>query len=169
MVTVALAPARSGRFGSGGVAILIRTGKRWVTLTQFPVAFSGGRTENGARAGAVALDRAVKRHARVHVDLDGRLLPGPDAAEIGLFEVGVDPPISILDQSEGRRAGLYDRAGAYADIRHPPVSRRSDVGLHAIMGGFVELGRGPPELGGGRRHGELGVLRLGEFAFGVVE
>jgi hypothetical protein len=43
------------------------------------------------------------------------------------------------------------------------------VGLHAIMGGFVELGRRAPELGGGRRHGELGVLRLGEFALRVVE
>src|SRR4029450_14166258 len=45
MVTVALAPARSGLLGSGGLVILIRTGKRCVTLTQFPVAFSGGSTE----------------------------------------------------------------------------------------------------------------------------
>ena len=55
MVTSALAPTRNGLSGSGALVILMRTGKRWVTLTQLPVAFSGGSTENMAPEPALML------------------------------------------------------------------------------------------------------------------
>ena len=38
-----------------------RTGKRWVTLTQFPVAFSGGSNEKAAPLAGLT-DRTVPRN-----------------------------------------------------------------------------------------------------------
>ena len=55
MVTLALDPKRSGLSGIGALVILTRTGKRWVTLTQLPVAFSGGSTEKLAPEPALML------------------------------------------------------------------------------------------------------------------
>ena len=43
MVTFALVPSLKG--WAACLVMLIQTGTRWVTLTQFPVAFSGGRSE----------------------------------------------------------------------------------------------------------------------------
>ena len=42
--TVTLSPAASGWFGSS-LSKLSRTGRRWTTLTQLPVAFSAGSSE----------------------------------------------------------------------------------------------------------------------------
>src|SRR5665648_323415 len=54
-VTSALEPTRNGLSASGLLVILTRTGKRWVTLTQLPVAFSGGSTEKMAPEPALML------------------------------------------------------------------------------------------------------------------
>ena len=45
IVTVQLAPNRSGKFVGSGLSIVILTGNRCVTLTQLPEAFSGGSRE----------------------------------------------------------------------------------------------------------------------------
>src|SRR4029078_9648663 len=45
--TDALRPMRRGRLSVGSLKRM-RTGTRWTTLTQFPVAFWAGRTENMA-------------------------------------------------------------------------------------------------------------------------
>src|SRR5262249_12007707 len=47
IMTHVLAPTLSG-LSADGLFRLMRTGKRWVTFTQLPLAFSGGSTENVA-------------------------------------------------------------------------------------------------------------------------
>ena len=72
-----------------------------MTLTQLPVAFSGGSMEKDcARARADAFDDTGKLGARIHVKVDGRLLARLDAREIGFLEVRVDPPFDVLDDGE---------------------------------------------------------------------
>ena len=90
----------------------MRIGKRCVTFTQLPVAFSGGSTEKVAPEPALMLSTTPsKLGAGIHVEADGGRLAGLDAGEIGLLEIGVHPPMAVLDQGEDRRAGLHDGAG----------------------------------------------------------
>ena len=63
MVTVALDPRRSGLSGLGALVILILMGKRWVTFTQLPVAFSGGSTEKVAPEPALMLSTTPSRES----------------------------------------------------------------------------------------------------------
>ena len=54
METATVMPARNG-YPFGGCSTSRRTGIRWTTFTQLPVAFWGGSTENSAPvAGAIA-------------------------------------------------------------------------------------------------------------------
>ena len=141
MVTSALAPTRNGLSGLGVLVILIRIGKRWVTLTQLPVAFSGGSTEKVAPEPAlIALHHAVELGAGIHVEADGGGLARLDAGEIGLLEIGVDPPMAVLDQGEGRRAGLHDGAWPQIAVGDPAAAGGGDVGPHPVMRRLVELG-----------------------------
>ena len=55
MATWTERPIRSLWSGSEPESILILTGSRWTTLTQFPVAFSGGRREKAAPVPALKL------------------------------------------------------------------------------------------------------------------
>ncbi len=168
MVTSALAPTRNGLSGSGVLVILILTGKRWVTLTQLPVAFSGGSTEKVAPEPAlIDFHHAVELGAGIHVEADGGGLARPDAGEVGFLEIRVDPPGSVLDQGEGRCAGLHDGTGPEIAVGDPAAAGGGDVSPHPLMRRLVELGGGGAELRGGRGHRQLGVLCLGELGLGV--
>ena len=141
-LTVALAPSRNGLSGSGWLVILILTGKRWVTLTQLPVAFSGGSTEKVAPEPALMLSTTPS--SLVPGYMSRRMVavwPGLMRREIGLLEIGVDPPIAVLDHGEGRRAGLDDGAGPEIDVGDPAAAGGGDVGPHPVMRRLVELRR----------------------------
>lgn len=72
----------------------MRTGKRCVTFTQFPVAFCGGRREKTApRSRAEALHPAAQGNPRIHVDRQRHSLAWPDRGKVGFLEVGVHPPV----------------------------------------------------------------------------
>ena len=105
---------------SGALVILMRTGKRWVTLTQLPVAFSGGSTEKVAPEPALMLSTTPSSLSPGYMSrLHAGLLALPDAGEIGLLEIGVDPPAAVLDDGEGGCAGLHDGARPQAYIGRP--------------------------------------------------
>ena len=67
-----------------------RTGRRWTTLTQLPVAFSAGSSEKvKPGAGAEALHPGLEHDIGIGVDLDRRRLPGPHMGQLGFLEIGV--------------------------------------------------------------------------------
>ena len=77
----------------------MRTGMRCTTLTQLPVAFCAGISENSEPVAAPMLvDRAVELGAREGIDLDRRRLADADVGELGFLEVGLDPGAAGLDQ-----------------------------------------------------------------------
>ena len=168
MVTSALAPTRSGLSASGVLVILIRTGKRWVTLTQLPVAFSGGSTEKVAPE--PALIASTTPSSLVPGYMSRRMVAGwpglMRARSVSLKLASTHQwPSSI--RAKAGRAGLHDGAGAQIAVGDPAAAGRGDVGAHPLMRRLVELGGGGAELHGRRGHGQLGVLRLGEFGLGV--
>ena len=124
--------------------------------------------ERRARARADRLHHAVELGAGIHVEADGGGLARLDAGDIGLLEIGVDPPMAVLDQGEGRRAGLHDGARPQIAVGDPAAAGGGDMGAHPVVRRLVELGRRRAELHRRRGHGQLGVLRLGELGLGVV-
>ena len=61
----------------------MRTGTRWVTLTQLPLAFCAGRTENSLPVPAPMLcDMAFELEAGIGVELDLGALAGGHPVEV---------------------------------------------------------------------------------------
>ena len=111
--------------------------------------------EGRARAGADALDHAVEVEARIHVEADGRRLARLDAGEIGFLEVGVDPPIAVLDEGEGGVPAWTTLPGRSRTLETQPVPgaatwvfTRSWVALSSCAAAARSLhrGRGHREL-----------------------
>ena len=72
-----------------------------MTFTQLPVAFSGGSTEKVAPEPALMLSTdPLKVGVGIHVEAHLGRLADLDAGEVGLLEVGVDPPAIGLDDGE---------------------------------------------------------------------
>ena len=68
--------------------MLIRTGKRWVTLTQLPVAFSGDNNEKTAPEPAPkTFDSTGQSEIGIHIDADHRLEAGADVVQIGFLKL----------------------------------------------------------------------------------
>ena len=79
----------------------MRTGTRWTTLTQLPVAFCAGSTENSAPVPAPMLATSpAKLLAGIGVEVDRRLVADGHVGEVGLLEVGLDPAVAGLDEGE---------------------------------------------------------------------
>ena len=96
----------------------MRTGTRWTTLTQLPVAFCAGSSENSEPVPAPMLATvAVEGVAGIGVDRHGRRLAGVHVGELGLLEIGVDPGRAGLDQAE-KRGRIARRVGdVLADLK----------------------------------------------------
>ena len=98
-----------GLGGAGGLALLavqrIFTGTRCTTFTQFPVAFSGGSSENREPVPAlIEFTVPVKATPGWAVDADLGALAGPDARELRLLEVGDHPHVVERHQRQQRLA-----------------------------------------------------------------
>ena len=114
---VALMPARSGGCPARAM-ISSRTGMRCTTLTQLPLEFCAGSSENSAPVAALMLVTSrLPDDAGIGVDGHGRGLAGQHMGEIGLLEVGLDPEMVGLDQAEGRRARPDIVAGPQGEVR----------------------------------------------------
>ena len=101
-------PVRSAHVGLAS-STFSRTGMRWVTFTQLPVAFCAGSSENSAPVPAPMLSTvALNGLARIGVEHDLGRLAGLHVGELRFLEVRLDPGVAGLDQAEQRRAGGDD-------------------------------------------------------------
>ena len=136
-------PARRSRTSSVG-ANSMRTGTRCTTLTQFPLAFCGGRIANCAPVPgltAATMPRNV-RPGKVSTEIVDRLADA-QMRDVGFLRVGVDPGRAVVDQAEHRRAGGDVAADLDArDLRRHAGDRRAQHGVVEIALGLVERGRG---------------------------
>ena len=82
-----------------------------------------------------------KVDAGIHVETHRGGLADLDAGEIGLLEVGVDPPAIGFDDGEERLAGLDGGAGPQGDIGEEAVGRGGRMGLDPVMGRLGRAGR----------------------------
>ncbi len=122
--------------------------------------------EHRARRRREARDHAVELLARQGVDRDRDRLPGLEAGELGLLEVGVDEDVGERHQRGDALAGLHVIADLGRAVADDAVDRRADLGERQIALGLGERG---PQLRE-RRHGFL-LLRLehADIGDGVVE
>ena len=142
-------PMRSGR-SSAGSQKRTRTGTRCTTLTQLPVAFCAGSTENSAPVPAPMLATTPSIGAAgIGVDRDRRLLAGNHLGEVGLLEVGLDPAVVGLDQAEERRRHGLRAGHVAADLK--PVGLRDDAVDRRVRLGMGEVERRLVALGDAQR------------------
>ena len=122
----------------------IRTGTRWVTLTQLPLAFWAGSSENSLPVPAPMLcDMGGEFLAGIGVDLDRRALARDHPADVLFLEVGFDPCGLAVDQAEHADAGhghLPDLQ--VVGILDHAIHRRADVGPRQVELGLVDRGLG---------------------------
>ena len=115
----------------------IRTGTRWVTLTQLPLAFCAGSSENSLPVPAPMLwTWRGELLAGISVDLDRRALARDHPADVLLLEIGFDPSGLAVDQADAcrRRSPPSGRPGACRHFRSRRPSargRRSATGRAA--------------------------------------
>ena len=134
-VTSAERPAIIGRPGSPSTAM--RTGTRWRTLTQLPLAFCAGRTENCEPVPApMRGDMAADVAARIGVDLDLGGLADIHVGEVGFLVIGLDIGGRAAHDGHHRHAG--DHGGA--DLEPVGLADRA-------VGGRAHLGAGEVEQG----------------------
>ena len=114
-------PSRSSTFK--------RTGMRCATLTQLPVAFCAGSSENPSRWRRQRRDFGGDGAVRIGVDGDLRRIAFPDIGELGLLDVGLDVEIVRRHQRKGGLAGIEKGSDRDAlDIIGNAVERRDDRG-----------------------------------------
>ena len=134
----------------------MRTGSRCTILVKLPVALSGGSSENtepeaGEKLSTVP-SMACSGSASTAIEAG---LAGPQAAELGLLEVGVD--VDVVERNEAREplAGLHIIAGLHGAIADHAVDRRADDGERQVALGLGERG-----LEFGERRDRLLLLAL---------
>ncbi len=73
---------------------------------------------------------------RVHVELDAGVHAGADAAYLVFFEIGIHPPLAVINQLKQRLAWFDVLAAANAEAV-------ADVAIHRrVVTRVVEVGRG---------------------------
>ena len=137
-VTLALMPLLTISAASP-VSSFSRTGMRCVTLTQLPVAFCAGSSENSAPVPAPMLSTVPWNDvSRIGVERDVGRLAGPQMGQLGFLEVRLDPGIAGLDEAEQWRAGGDELADLERrGLGDDAVGRRPHRGLRQIVGRLV--------------------------------
>ena len=114
------ARAQDGRVGLA-VESAIRTGIRCTTLTQLPLEFCAGRTENSEPLAGLMLSTVPDQHLPgIGIDRDVDVIAGPDVGEVGLLHLGGHPYLIGGDQRDRtvprstRRSATPDRCRAAA-------------------------------------------------------
>jgi hypothetical protein len=159
-------PGRSRRCAATPAGTSMRTGSRCTILVKFPVALSGGNSENTEPE---AGDRLTTRPSIAWSGSASTLIetgwPGRNPRQLRLLEIGVD--IDVVERHEARHPlpGLHIVAGLHGAIAEHAVDRRADDGERQIALGFRLRGLELVERANGLlllrlQHIEIGFRRL---------
>ena len=93
----------------------MRTGTRWVTLTQLPLAFCAGSTENSLPVPApIDATWPLSLRPGIGVELDLGGLADRHLGEVAFLEIGFDPGLAVADNRQHGEPGDRDLADQQA-------------------------------------------------------